>query len=133
MRSARIVPAERDPIDDRQALLADIRAIVKEELARALRPRTDRTVRAGAEALVQAIATAARGTCYAAGELYERRLVDEDLRRALEAHRINSPLRLGKRLEHLTNRVVGGVAIRRVGRDSAGAIWACELLADSDD
>jgi hypothetical protein len=76
------------------------------------------------------VAAAVHGCAFNVAELLEHARVDADLGRALANL---SPLQVGHKLRALAGRVLGGVELQRVGRDSAGVVWAVHLHADAGD
>jgi hypothetical protein len=53
------------------------------------------------------------------------------LRRALLRAGLHTPQQLGKRLQRLQGRDLGGLRLERLGADKAGAIWTVRVIPDS--
>ena len=109
--------AARAPIADVASIPTRIRALEAE--LRALR-------RLAVDELVRAMVTtiAGRELAFNAIEVWNHaRLLSPGLRCALEAAGMTSPRRLGKLLQQLQGRDVGGLRLERLGEDYLGAVW----------
>jgi hypothetical protein len=73
--------------------------------------------------LAGAIAAAMKARAFTAGEVCKFAAADATLSAALEAARADTPQRLGKALQRLQGREIGGVRIARIGVDGCGAVW----------
>jgi hypothetical protein len=75
--------------------------------------------------LLVAIAASVQGHAFSAAELLAHAGVDDALRQALDG--AGTPKRIGRRLQALAGREIGGLRLVRVGRDETGCIWAVHL------
>jgi hypothetical protein len=118
----RPVTASPDPIEARFCSLERHVAELESRLT-AVEPLTD------AEFL-KAVATSVKGRVFNTLELRRHARVDSDLRRALGTH---TNLQLGKKLERLAGRPIGGFVLQRIKRDETGVLWAVGLADLHDD
>jgi len=78
--------------------------------------------------LVRAIVTAVHAdVLFSAGDLVEHGTIDRALGQALGGL---TARQLGKKLRELADRPLGGFAIVRVDRNSAGTIWMVQVCGD---
>jgi hypothetical protein len=84
-------------------------------------------------ALVRAIATVAGDRAFAAIELWRHAAtVSPALGQACAAAGVTSARRLGKRLERLQGRALGGLRLERLGaKTNCGLIWIVTVIGDS--
>jgi hypothetical protein len=75
--------------------------------------------------LLPAIAASVQGHVFSAAELLDHAAIDDGLRQALDG--ADTPQRVGRRLQRLVGRQVGGFCLVRAGRDETGCIWAVDL------
>jgi len=68
---------------------------------------------------VQVLAASTHGRCFSARELAAHARVD----RALAAVLRSSTPAIGWQLRRVQDRLLGGLVVRRLGRDQAGVIW----------
>ena len=73
------------------------------------------------------LAASVQGHVFSILELRAHARVDQDLRRAIRAL---TNQQLGKRLQDLAGRDVGGFVVQRVTRDANGVVWAVSATPD---
>ena len=78
--------------------------------------------------LMRTLVGSVGATAFSSGELLEHARIAPELAAALRGCR--RPQHVGKRLQALADRVLGGFVLRRVGRDHTGTIWAVQVADD---
>jgi hypothetical protein len=74
--------------------------------------------------LVHALVDAVAGTVFSSCDVWRHaQLASPALRRALETMSIRNARQLGKWLQQLQGRDVGGLVLERIGDDYLGAVW----------
>jgi len=101
-------------------------------LERAVREKSLVSDTANSRRFLIAIAEIVKGHAFTSAELMAHaRDVSPTLRQAFAAAGVTSARRLGKRLQRLQGRPLGGLYLERVGADYTGAIWLLRVVADS--
>jgi hypothetical protein len=104
----------------------DVLAVLRAEFAE-LRQRVVALERLHApiddQARLLVIADEVKGRVFGAAELRDHAKLNPKLAEALG--NLKSAKRIGKFLQKIANRPMGGVVLQRVGRDEHGTLWAC--------
>jgi hypothetical protein len=124
-------PADRaanepgDGLDALRVAIGDLqrRVEVFEAVERRARPRVSDA------RVILAIAGAVGERVFSAAELLEHARIDAPLRRVLRGL---TPRRLGKRLEAIASRPVGGFRVERCGREDSGTLWTLTAVSAPD-
>ena len=88
-------------------------------------------VQLDAQMLAGIVAVVRSGVAFSANELWRHRRVAPALQTLFdEVLRIGSARRLGKRLQRMQGRDLGGFKLIRVGDDHNGAIWTVTVCSD---
>jgi hypothetical protein len=76
------------------------------------------------EAIIAALVTSVAYTMFSSREVIDRaERLDRELRAALNAADLLNARKLGKFLQGIEGRVIGGVRLERLGVDNQGAVW----------
>ena len=115
----RLTPAS--PVRDREpAWVARLESKIDRLLARLDAPRD---VKAEHARVLQALALTVQASAFSAREVLAHAAVDAELLAALDAAGGTTGPKLGKLLQRLEGRDVGGCRLARLGADRDGVVW----------